>query len=163
MIVTSGFFADYYLTPLFGWSLDGAPTATVYGDDNAKNSFTSLGDIAKYTIAAIKRIDEFENQNLRLAAYTLSFVDWCNLVEQEAGTRVKVAEADLAPIIEAAKLDIDPPKDLEAIKRQMAIVLANGAGKVDWETHSLDNSKFPEITPAPIELVVKQALAKALK
>ncbi|KAJ2603622.1 hypothetical protein H4R99_002323 [Coemansia sp. RSA 1722] len=152
--VCSGFFADYYLTPLFDWDIS-VPSVVIYSG-STKASFTAMDDLAKYTVSAVRRYQEFKNHTLRIASYSLSPDDWIEIVERITGKKIQVVQKSLDELVQIVDKVVDLPKDLEGTKLQMAAVLATGGGQVDWGTHELDNNKFPEIKPAPISEFVKK-------
>ncbi|KAJ2359825.1 hypothetical protein IW150_007678 [Coemansia sp. RSA 2607] len=89
----------------------------------------------------------------------MSPADWVNAVERVTGKTVNVTEGQLDALLAEADADVEPPKNLAGTKRQMLAVLSTGGGRVDWGDNELDNTKFPEIVPAPIDDYIKQAFA----
>ncbi|KAJ2788204.1 hypothetical protein GGI15_000009 [Coemansia interrupta] len=156
ILVCSGFFAEYFLTPMFDWNTKEC-TAVVYADQKA--SFTAIGDVARYTVAAVRRYEEFSQGVLRIAAYTMTPADWVDAVERVTGRKVEVTRGQLDVLLAEAGADVEPPRDFEGTKRQMLAVLSTGGGLVNWGENELDNTKFTDIVPAPIDNYIKQAFA----
>ncbi|KAJ2726924.1 hypothetical protein GGI07_000252 [Coemansia sp. Benny D115] len=156
MIVCNGFFTEYYLTKFFNWDLENK-TTSVYKDD-VKASFTGLNDLIKYTLAAVRRYEEFKNHTLRLSAFTVTPREWIDAVERISGNKVSVTQLPLDDLLQDIKAMDHAPNDLDGIKKQMLAVLATGGGVVDYDGFELDNSKFPDIKPQTLDDFVKASL-----
>ncbi|KAJ1943485.1 hypothetical protein FBU59_002898, partial [Linderina macrospora] len=84
--IVTGCFADWFLMPFYKWDLVNR-TVEIPGDGTTKSSFTSRLDIARYTVAVLRRLGKFDNQIVRIASHTLSFNDWVELVEKVSGQK----------------------------------------------------------------------------
>ncbi|KAI8321879.1 NAD(P)-binding protein [Martensiomyces pterosporus] len=157
IFVNNGFFSDYTIGPFLWWDVPNK-SINIVGDGSAKNSFTSRADVAKYTIAVLKRAEEFKNQDVRFAGDTLSFNEWVALAEQESGSKFTVTNTPAAEVRATVAKDKETTGGWTTIFEQLLLVLEAGSGKVNWGDNQLDNDKFPEIKPTPTVEHVKQAL-----
>ncbi|KAJ2299344.1 hypothetical protein IWW55_004211, partial [Coemansia sp. RSA 2706] len=143
-----------YLDPGHVWNQEDN-LITIHGDGTARNSFTPLADVAKYIVAVFQRFEEFKNTTVRLASYTMSELDWVAAIERTIGKRVAIKYEDDVPL--STESEGGTPKLCPTCEETNAYMLANGGALVDWCTHTLDNHKFPEIVPTPIEEIINKA------
>ncbi|ORX72745.1 hypothetical protein DL89DRAFT_308369, partial [Linderina pennispora] len=97
--IVTGCFADWFLMPMYKWDLENH-TVEIPGDGTITSSFTSRQDIARYTVAVLCRLGEFDNQTVRIASHTLSFNDWVGLVEKVSDRKFTVTYVPPEPIEE---------------------------------------------------------------
>ncbi|KAI8320330.1 NAD(P)-binding protein [Martensiomyces pterosporus] len=148
-IVTGGF-ADQFITPFHDWDTE-KHTIIVPGDGNTKISFTLRKDVASYALAVLRRYDQFKNTTVRLATYTLSYNDWVSAVENATGTKYAVTNVPVEVLKERVAANVDNTFSLQWVADQLHISFAEGDVRVDWGTHQLDNDRFAEVSPTPLE------------
>ncbi|KAJ2394710.1 hypothetical protein GGI05_001916 [Coemansia sp. RSA 2603] len=142
--ILTGTFADSFLYSAFKWDLE-THSYVVPGDGNSKNSFTSRPDIAAYTLATLRRLDQYRNESVRIASYTLTPKEWISEVEHEIRQRIK-------------KNTADGNYNFEIIKDELALAFAEGISRVNLDGSELDSANFHEVVPTPFEQVVSEAL-----
>ncbi|KAJ1952309.1 hypothetical protein GGI12_006278, partial [Dipsacomyces acuminosporus] len=159
ILITTGFFVDDFLIPLLGWDLK-RNSVEIIGDGSVKNSYTSRSDIARYTIAVLKRAEEFKNKRLRFGAYSLSYSDFVGLIEKQAGSEIGVTNVTAEEAEQRYAQDKQETGGWKTISEQLRLTLTRGGAHLNWGSNELDNSKFPEVVPADIEVYIEQALDK---
>ncbi|KAJ1947995.1 hypothetical protein FBU59_001797 [Linderina macrospora] len=152
--VVTGCFADHFLQKYFTWHL-GNPSMVVPGDGTAKNSYITRMDVAKYTVAILKRADEFRNTTVRVTADTLSFNDWIEKVERASGKKVAVTTLPIEDIKAAIDADINMTGGQTTISDQFRLMFGEGICRIDCGENKLDNDKFPDIIPVSIDELVQ--------
>ncbi|KAJ1951946.1 hypothetical protein EC988_003822 [Linderina pennispora] len=158
--IVTGCFADWFLMPMYKWDLVNH-TVEIPGDGTITSSFTSRQDIARYTVAVLCRLGEFDNQTVRIASHTLSFNDWVGLVEKVSDRKFTVTYVPPEPIEEMIAEDVKKTGGWVTLRDRLRLLIANGHTRSDWGEFVLDNSRFPEVEPVPIEQVISQALSAA--
>ncbi|KAI8320182.1 NAD(P)-binding protein [Martensiomyces pterosporus] len=158
VIVSTGFFVDHAIDPSFGWDL-ASHKVNIVGDGTARNTYTARSDVAKYTIAALKRVEELRNKDLRIGSYHLSTNDLVEIINKLSGSQLAVTHTPVEEVEAIVAKDKQESGGWNTVLPQLSLVLARGDATINWGDNKLDNDKFPEITPAPIEFYVKQALS----
>ncbi|KAJ1944160.1 hypothetical protein FBU59_002679 [Linderina macrospora] len=152
--VVTGFFADFFLNPFYNWDLENL-SVVVPGDGSAKASFILRADVAKYTIAVLKRADELRNTTVRVTADTLSFNDWVAKIEGVSGKKVAVTTELLEEIGTKIDADIKATGGWTTIGDQLRQAIGKGDGRIDKGENKLDNGNFPDVIPASIDEYVQ--------
>ncbi|KAJ1847214.1 hypothetical protein LPJ73_004310 [Coemansia sp. RSA 2703] len=156
--ILTGAFADIFINPVFKWDLE-THSYIVPGDGNSKNSFTPSRDIAAYTLAALRRLDQYRNASVRIASYTLTPNEWISEVERISGKKLNLQYESVDEIRKHIKENtVEGNYNFEKIKDELALTLAEGTSRVDLGGYELDSINFHEVVPTPFEQIVSQAL-----
>ncbi|KAJ2787803.1 hypothetical protein GGI15_000435 [Coemansia interrupta] len=150
--VLTGLFADQFLIPFRKWDTE-AGTVVVPGDGTAKNSFTARKDVAAYTVAILRRPDQFKNTSARLASYTLSYNEWIEAVDRVSGRKFKTTFESVELMEDRVRKSSDN-LGFSVIADLLAITIANGDQRLDWGGHSLDSVGLEEVTPTPLDDII---------
>ncbi|KAJ1725100.1 hypothetical protein LPJ53_000663 [Coemansia erecta] len=150
--ILTGLFADQFLIPFRKWDVE-AGTVVVPGNGKAKNSYTARKDVAVYTLAILRRPDQFKNTSARLASYTLSYNEWIEAVDRVSG---KKFETTFEPVelMEGRVQKSSGDFSFSVIADLLAITIANGDQRLDWGGHSLDSVGLQEVTPTPLDDII---------
>ncbi|KAJ1850164.1 hypothetical protein LPJ73_003577 [Coemansia sp. RSA 2703] len=156
--ILTGTFADSFLYSAFKWDLE-THSYVVPGDGNSKNSFTSRPDIAAYTLATLRRLDQYRNASVRIASYTLTPKEWISEVERISGKKLNLQYESADEIRQRIKKNTaDGNYNFEIIKDELALAFAEGISRVNLDGSELDSANFHEVVPTPFEQVVSEAL-----
>ncbi|KAJ2726444.1 hypothetical protein GGI07_000582 [Coemansia sp. Benny D115] len=156
--IMPGAFADQFIIPFHKWDVENH-TVTISGDGNTKFSLTSRRDVAAYTLAILRRFDQFRNKSARLAGYTMTPNELLRVVEDVTGHEFEVTYEPL-DVVEARiteglqKNSYDP----EVISDCLALSRGLGDSRVDWDGQRLDSELLTEVTPLPIAQVISESL-----
>ncbi|KAJ1722448.1 hypothetical protein LPJ53_003132 [Coemansia erecta] len=156
--ILTGIFADTYVSPLFKWNLN-TRNVIVPGDGNSKNSFTPRQDIAAYTLAILRRLDQYRNATVRVASHTLTTNEWVRQVERASGSKFKVQYESAEQIKEQIqKRKIKSNYDHAQVQDELALTLAEGESLISWGNNRLDSDKLPEVRPTPLDQIIIDSL-----
>ncbi|KAI0034832.1 NAD-P-binding protein [Vararia minispora EC-137] len=136
----TGIFADWIWQPLIGLDVKGGKVS-VGGDGNAKLSFTSRLDVARFVVHALTHFEpgQLENKTIRIEAEHVSFNEVFNEYEEKSGTKLEV---EYVPVEE---LKVKITENAHDIKSLLHLVWASGMGTVG---EPVDNDKWPEWKPS---------------
>ncbi|KAJ1722447.1 hypothetical protein LPJ53_003131 [Coemansia erecta] len=156
--ILTGAFADTFLSPVFKWDLE-THSYVVPGDGNKKNSFTPRQDIAAYTLATLRRLDQYRNASVRVASHTLTPNEWVNEVERISGKKLNLQYESADEIRQHIKDNtVEGNYNFEKIKDELALTLAEGISRVNLGGYDLDSDNFHEVVPTPFEQIVSEGL-----
>ncbi|KAJ1946365.1 hypothetical protein FBU59_002047 [Linderina macrospora] len=145
----TGFFADFFLNMFYNWDLKNL-TVAVPGEGSAKASFILRADIAKYTIAVLKRADELRDTTVKVIGDIHSFNDRATKIEGVSGKKVATTTESLQEIKTKIDADIKATGGWTILGDcQYGRHLSQQPGGSKGES-KCDNDKFPDIVPASI-------------
>ncbi|KAJ2460855.1 hypothetical protein GGF42_000569 [Coemansia sp. RSA 2424] len=158
--IVTGAFAELFVIPFHDW--DTANRTIVVPDSGNKGqtkiSFSTRRDIAQYTVAVLRRFDQFKNKTVRVASFTASYIDWIEAIKSVKGVEftptfnpVAVLENRLAE----ANAKIPVIVDSGYVADQLHLAMAKGYGQLDVNGKRLDSEDLLEVTPTPLESVVR--------
>ncbi|KAI0028935.1 NAD-P-binding protein [Vararia minispora EC-137] len=139
----TGLFADFALVPMFGFDFEKG-LVTVGGDGSTPVSFTSRKDVARFVVYALTKFpfEQLRNKFLRIHASCKSFNEIVRIFEQKHGKKI---ETHYIPLVELEARMKKDPFDVFALLHHEWV---KGRGAVG---EPLDNEKWPEWNPAPVE------------
>ncbi|KAJ2743590.1 hypothetical protein GGI20_003626 [Coemansia sp. BCRC 34301] len=157
--IVTGSFADMFVGPLHGWDIASRTVIVPDAGDKGtvKTSFSTRRDIAHYTVAVLRRFEQFANKTVRVASFNASYSDWINAIK-------RVRNVEFAPTFEPldvlqgriANAKKDPAVlDFKYIADQLHVIMALGHGRLDVNGKRLDSDDLLEVTPTPLESVVR--------
>ncbi|KAJ2495399.1 hypothetical protein IWW47_004088 [Coemansia sp. RSA 2052] len=158
--IVAGAFAELFVNPFHDW--DTANRTIVVPDSGnmgqTKISFSTRRDIAQYTVAVLRRFDQFKNKTVRVASFTASYIDWIEAIKSVRGVEftptfnpVTVLENRLAE----ANAKVPVIVDSGYVADQLHLAMAEGYGQLDVNGKRLDSEDLLEVTPTPLESVVR--------
>ncbi|ORX70538.1 NAD(P)-binding protein [Linderina pennispora] len=158
--IITGLFSDFFVNSYYCWDLENF-SVEIPGDGSQKSAFTSRADIAKFTVAILKRADEFADKTVRIAGYHLSFNDWVNQIEAAAGKKLTVTYSSIEDIEAKVAADIKVTGGWHSLGDQLRLIVAKDLGRLDLGGNTLDNDKFPSLDFAPLEEYVRDIVNKS--
>ncbi|VDC00255.1 unnamed protein product [Peniophora sp. CBMAI 1063] len=141
----TGIFSDFvWDVPVANLKLKSG-SVTVGGDGNAKMSFTSRADVARYVVHVFATLppEETIGKSFSIEAERLSFNEIFEAYEKKHNTKLEVK---YTPIEELQANLAKNPRDIVS---WFHLNWASG-GAVLGDQSSLDNAKFPEWNPTPV-------------
>ncbi|KAJ2069364.1 hypothetical protein GGI08_000383 [Coemansia sp. S2] len=160
--VVTGAFADMFVNPFHDWDTENhtvvVPDAGNQGQ--SKISFTTRQDVAYYTLAVLRRFDQFKNKTARVASFTASYADWVAAIKSVSGVKYTPTYEPLAVlerrmVSAAAAAAKDPTTiDFKYIADQLHAAMATGRGQLDIDGKKLDSNDMPEVSPTPLAAIV---------
>ncbi|KZV65330.1 NAD-P-binding protein [Peniophora sp. CONT] len=140
----NGNLADWMWMPMVHLDVKSGKVA-VGGDGNAKMSFTSRPDIARYVVHVLTTLapEETVNKTFRIESQRLSFNEIFEVYEQRTGTKLEIKYIPIDELQENIRKD---PRDFGSM---LHLAWASGAGTVG-DSSALDNAMFPEWNPTPV-------------
>ncbi|KAJ2439954.1 hypothetical protein GGF42_007787 [Coemansia sp. RSA 2424] len=158
--IATGAFAELFVIPFHDW--DTANRTIVVPDSGnmgqTKISFSTRRDIAQYTVAVLRRFNQLKNKTVRVASFTASYIDWIEAIKSVKGVEftptfnpVAVLESRLAEANAKNPVIVDPGY----VADQLHLAMAKGHGQLDVNGKRLDSEDLLEVTPTPLEAVVR--------
>ncbi|KAJ2860668.1 hypothetical protein GGH94_005382 [Coemansia aciculifera] len=160
--VVTGAFADMFVNPFHDWDTENhtviVPDAGDHGQ--TKISFTTRQDVAYYTLAVLRRFDQFKNKTARVASFTASYADWVSAFKSVNGVKYTptyepLSELERRMVSAAAAATKDPTAvDFKYIADQLHAAMASGRGQLDVDGQKLDSDDMSEVSPTPLAAIV---------
>ncbi|KZO94712.1 NAD(P)-binding protein [Calocera viscosa TUFC12733] len=130
--------------PLFGLADLKHRRATIYGDGNAQNSWTTQADVARYVLHILRHISpqDIKNRRFNIQGDLKSWNEIVKLYEKKyPGSAVEEVYRPLAELEDKA----ENGQGVEAFHSSLMLAMVTGKAKHNQET--LDNKEFPEWHP----------------
>lgn len=156
--VLCGWYTEYMTTPfleIVDWD---AGTFSYWGDGDRPGEFTTISDVARYTVAAALD-NEVAGRSVRVAGDRLTMLEFHRVVERASGRSLRLRRLgsidDLWTEIQRRRATAQGMFEYVGLQYQWAVL--SGKAKLA----ALDNDRYPEILPVNAETGIRAALKRA--
>ncbi|KAJ2813758.1 hypothetical protein FBU31_007400, partial [Coemansia sp. 'formosensis'] len=160
--VVTGAFAEMFVNPFNDWDTDNHTVIVPDAGDKGqtKISWIIRQDVANYTLAILRRFEQFKNKTARVSSFTASYADWIDAFKTVNGVEYTPTYEPLAVLerrmaAAAAAAAKDPTiVDYKYVADQLHTAMATGRARLDSVGNKLDSGALVEVSPTTLTAIV---------